>query len=269
MRKALATGLVLALLGTPASSQAPSEDALAKGIRQVGERNYGAAAATLDTAIRDLGKDPARAKDLGRAYLYLGVAHAGLNQDQAARADFCRAKRQDPALRLELANPPGNAARLFAEPCTTAAASPAPKKGGSKTVPILIGVGAAAGIAVAVAAGGGDNGPTSSTVGVRRDAVFAARPQCAQVVGGACTSVANSHEVMVSAGGVLEATLTADKPGARLFLRALSPSNRMIEAGPSGTTLRIPAEAGRWVLSVWQQGKVADEVRYQLRVSFP
>jgi hypothetical protein len=274
MRKALAAGLVLALLGSPASSQSPTEDTLAKGIRLIGEKSYAAAATTLDAAIRELGKDPARAKDLGKAYLYLGVAHAGLGQNDAARADFCRAKRQDPALKADVANAPANVANLFAEPCGGAAASAAassapPKKGKSKTVPILIGVGAAAGIAVAVAAGGGDGGPTSSTVGVRRDAIFTARPQCAQVVGGACTSAANSHEVMVSAGGVLEATLTADNPGARLFLRALSPSNRMIEAGPSGTTLRIPAEPGRWLLTVWQQGKAPAEARYQLRVSFP
>jgi hypothetical protein len=273
MRKVLAVGLVLAVLGAPVSSQ-PPEDNLAKGIAQVNKADYAAAALTLDTAIRELGKTPARAGDLARAYLYLGVAHAGLGQEQAARNDFCRAKRQNPSIRVDLEKPPANVAKLFAEPCTTSsaastAAAPA-KKGGSKTLPILLGVGAAAGIAIAIAAGGGgDGGPTTSTLTVRRDAVFTARPTCVQVVGSTCTSSLNAHEVMVSSNGVLEATLTADAPGARLFLRALSPSNRLIEAGTTGSTLRIPAEPGRWVLTVWQEGKAKDASRYQLRVSFP
>jgi hypothetical protein len=276
MRKVLAVGLVLALLGSPVSSQSPSQDDLAKGIGEVTKGDYAAAALTLDNAIRQLGKEPTRAKDLARAYVYLGVAQAGLGQDQAARANFCRAKRQDPSMRIELSQPPANAAKLFAEPCATAAAS-APsgsasgsgKKGKSKTLPILLGVGAAAGVAIALAAGGGD-GPTTSTLNVRRDAVFTARPSCVQLVGDACTSVQNAHEVMVSSNGVLEATLTSDAPRARLFLRALSPSNRLIEAGPAGSTLRLPAEPGRWVLTVWQYGKTAgDDARYQLRVSFP
>ena len=271
MRKVLAVGLVLALLGAPVSSQ-PPEDNLAKGIAQVNKADYAAAALTLDNAIRELGKTPARAGDLARAYLYLGVAHAGLGQDQAARADFCRAKRQDSSIRVDIEKPPANVAKLFAEPCPSAAASSsaaAKPKGKSKTLPILLGVGAAAGIAIAVAAGGGGDGPTTSTLNVRRDAVFTARPNCVQVVGANCTSSLNSHEVMVSSNGVLEATLSTDSPRARLFLRALSPSNRLIEAGPAGSTLRIPAEPGRWVLTVWQQGKVQDAARYQLRVSFP
>ena len=59
--------LVLALLGMPASSQSPSEDAFAKGMRQVREADYAGAISSLDTAIREMSKDPARAKDLGRA----------------------------------------------------------------------------------------------------------------------------------------------------------------------------------------------------------
>ena len=271
MRKLLAGWVVLAMLGVPVSSQTPAPDELAKGVRQVEQGEYAAAVVTLDSAIRLLGKDPARAKDVARAYLYLGIAHAGAGQEQAARGDFCRAKRQNPSLKIELANPPPNVAKLFAEPCPTAAAAPAaaPKKGRSKTLPILLGVGAAAGVGIALAAGGGD-GPTTSTLGVRRDAVFTARPSCVQQVGGACTSALNSHEVMVSSSGVLEANLRTDSPKAKLFLRALSPSNRMIEAGPAGSTLRIPAEPGRWVLTVWQYGgKAGDGERYQLRVSFP
>ena len=271
MRKFLAGWVVLAMMGVPVSSQTPADDDLAKGVRQVEQGDYATAVVTLDSAIRTLGKDPARAKDIARAYLYLGIAHAGAGQEQAARGDFCRAKRQNPSLKIELANPPANAAKLFAEPCPTAAAAApaaAPKKGHSKTLPILLGVGAAAGVGIALAAGGGD-GPTTSTLGLRRDAVFTAHPTCVQEMGSACTGAQNSHEVIVASNGVLEANLTTDAPKARLFLRALSPSNRMIEAGPAGTTLRIPAEPGRWVLTVWQYGKAGDGVRYQLRVSFP
>src|SRR5262245_34147831 len=280
MRKVLAAGLVLGLLATPVSSQSPSDE-LAKGIRQAQQGEFETAAVTLDQATRSLAAAKAPVRDVARAYLYLGVAQLGLSQDAKAKASFVQARRLDPSLKLDAAEFPPKVIQAYDQALKEAgqpvASSTAPKtastakppKGKSKTVPILLGVGAAAGIAVAVAAGGGGGGPTSSTVGVRRDAVFTARPQCAQVVGGACTSAANSHEVMVSAGGVLEATLIADNPGARLFLRAVSPSNRMIEAGPSGTTLRIPAEPGRWVLSVWQQGKAPAEARYQLRVSFP
>jgi len=185
--KTVTLGLGLALMCSAGpAAQAPVEDEeLANGIRQAQEGDFDEAVVTLDGVVRRLAAQPGRAKELARAYTYLAIAYYGLSQEQMAKARFLEAWRADPEMELSSrefpprilrflkeaaeearkagpATPPAGAAPAPAPGAgsgTTAAASGAPpKKGGSKTLPILLGVGAAAGVGVAVAAGGGGGG---------------------------------------------------------------------------------------------------------------
>jgi hypothetical protein len=121
---------------------------------------------------------------------------------------------------------------------------------------LLEGVGAAVAIVLPVGCGGG-GGPTpptpprTFTASLSREAVFSG------------TAGSGRHEVSASAAGMLEATFTLDRGSA--FLRMVSPSGKVMEARPG--TLRIPTEAGRWVLSV--QGEGGEPVAYRLHVLFP
>jgi len=160
---------------SPASSQA-DEEQLKAGIRQTQEGDFAAAITTLDPVARRLAKDPARAQEAARAYVYIAMAYMGLSQEQMARAKFLEAWRADRTMELSSNEFPPPVLRAFEEvakeaaggaPATaaaprtesaSAAAPPPPEKKKSKTVPILLGLGAAAGIGVAVAAGGGGDG---------------------------------------------------------------------------------------------------------------
>jgi hypothetical protein len=148
---------------------------LATGVRQAQEGDFENAVTTLDSVVRRLTSQPARAKDLARAYTYLSIAYLGLSQEQTAKAKFLEAWKADSSMELSPREFPPRILEFFEQarkeagtPATTprpaasprpAAAAPAPaaeeKKGGSKTVPILIGAAVLGGVGVAVAAGGG------------------------------------------------------------------------------------------------------------------
>jgi len=123
---------------------------------------------------------------------------------------------------------------------------------------LLEGVGAAVAIVLPVACGGG-GGPTpptpprTFTTGLNREAVFTG------------TAGSGRHEVQAAAAGTLEATFRPDRQGSA-FLRIVSPSGRVLEAG-AGTT-RIATEPGRWVFSVGR-GDGGESVGYRLHVLFP
>ncbi len=94
------TGLVVCLafagfLQSPARSAATELD---QGIRQVGEGDFEGALLTLDGAIRRLVADHGSGKDIGQAYLHLGIAYLGLGQEPLARAKFREALRHDKVL---------------------------------------------------------------------------------------------------------------------------------------------------------------------------
>lgn len=147
-----------------------------------------------------------------------------------------------------------------------AQATPARVEGGSQVPRFVRGVGAAVAIVLPVGCGGG-KGPTTPpppprtfTVGLSREATFDGFAGCAS-----CTS---EHEIRTAAQGILEATLVTEGRAPGLVLRALSPSGRTI-AGSEAGALRIPAEPGRWVLSVSPRGEGGEPVHYRLRVVFP
>jgi hypothetical protein len=113
-RRVLATLLALAL-ATPSVvlPQATGTADLEKGIRLTREGDFDAAVAALQSAIKQLGA-PAAAKDLARAYTYLGVAHLNMGQDAAARADFQAALKADPKLTLSSSEFPPKVTQAFA-----------------------------------------------------------------------------------------------------------------------------------------------------------
>ena len=158
--------LLVVALGSPQSGMsADAVDAdLANGVRQAQEGDFENAVVTLDGVVRRLSGQPARAKDLARAYTYLSIAYLGLSQEQTAKAKFLEAWKADRDMSLsprefpprilefferareEAKLAPGAAASPSARP--TAVRSPEPeKKKGSKTVPILIGAAVLAGVA--------------------------------------------------------------------------------------------------------------------------
>lgn len=153
-------------------------------------------------------------------------------------------------------------------PEQAAQAAPAARVEGGSQVPRFVrGVGAAVAIVLPVGCGGGGKGPTTPpppprtfTVGLSREATFDGFAGCAS-----CTS---QHEILTAAQGILEATLVTEGRALNLVLRALSPSGRTIAGSETGT-LRIPAEPGRWVLSVSPMGEGGEPVHYRLRVVFP
>lgn len=157
---------------------------LATGVRQAQEGDFESAVVTLDGVVRRLTGQPARAKDLARAYTYLSIAYLGLSQEQTAKAKFLEAWKADREMSLSAREFPPRILEFFerareeaklASPAPAAAPAPAPappaagtsapepKKKGSKTVPILIGAAVLGGVGVAVAAGGGGGGGVTPT----------------------------------------------------------------------------------------------------------
>lgn len=169
--------LLVVALGSPQRGMGADavDTDLANGVRQAQEGDFENAVVTLDGVVRRLSGQPARAKDLARAYTYLSIAYLGLSQEQTAKAKFLEAWKADrdmslsprefPPRILEFFERAREEANLTAPP--TAPPSPRPvavrspqpeKKKGSKTVPIIIGAAVLAGVGVAVAAGGGGGG---------------------------------------------------------------------------------------------------------------
>ena len=179
LRQTLALTLAASLsysslaLGQPVTADA---DVL-RGIRQVEDGDYDPAIVTLDAAARRLTGDPARARDLSQAYLYLGIAYIGKGHEAAAKAKFREAVAQIKDLTLSPDKFPPKVIDLFeaaraearaqATPAPAAAATPAPaaakKGGGGKTILIVGGL-AAVGGGVALAAGGGGGASRAAAV---------------------------------------------------------------------------------------------------------
>jgi hypothetical protein len=189
----------------------------------VEEGDYDAGILTLDNAARRLAGDPARTRELSQAYLYLGIAYLGKGHEAAARAKFRDALGQLRDLVLSPEKFPPKVIDLFeaareetrraapaaapGTPAAAPAATPAPRKGGSKKGLILIGVGgaAAAGAALALGGGGGSSAP--------RDA-----RQTKTFTGTLPTNDYRGYEIVASANGTLEATVTWTGAGAVLTM---------------------------------------------------
>lgn len=175
--------LLVVALGSPQRGMGADtvDTDLANGVRQAQEGDFENAVVTLDGVVRRLTGQPSRAKDLARAYTYLSIAYLGLSQEQTAKAKFLEAMKTDhdmnlsprefPPRILEFFEKAREEANLTSPKGATASPAPrpaavrspeAPKKKGSKTVPILIGAAVLGGVGVAVAAGGGGSTPATT-----------------------------------------------------------------------------------------------------------
>ncbi len=183
---------VLALAAGPAAparagDAKPYEPSLNKGVQQAQEGEYQTAETVLREVISLLSRDPKARGDLVRAYIYLAVAHHGLNQEAEARAAFVEALKLSPAVETSTMEFPPSLVEFFdgvrrdakrtglvkgivleQKPLAgQAGAKPSPKKGGA-TKWVLIGGGAAAaaGGAVVLAGGGTNHAPSAGTISV-------------------------------------------------------------------------------------------------------
>ncbi len=99
-----------------ARAQGPSLDPdLEAGIRQVDEGNFEAGITKLDAVARRLKAAGDKPLQLSRAYLYLGIAHLQLSQEQAARARFAEAATADQNLKLSEYEFPPPVIKVFEE----------------------------------------------------------------------------------------------------------------------------------------------------------
>ena len=157
MHRLLCLAMGVAFVAVPGLADPGPEPQLVVGVRQVQDGDLESAVATLQALIERLRPQADRRPELARAYLYLGIAHVGLNDTEAARARFRDALSLDSHLKLGASDFPPKVITLFdAARREAPPASLATHKSGSAAPLILIGVvGAGAGTA-AVLAGGGD-----------------------------------------------------------------------------------------------------------------
>src|SRR5688572_26839703 len=130
--------LLVVALGSPqrgVGAQDTVDTDLANGVRQAQEGDFENAVVTLDGVVRRLSGQPARAKDLARAYTYLSIAYLGLSQEQTAKAKFLEAMKTDRDMNLSAREFPPRILEFFekareeanlASP-GAATASPAPR----------------------------------------------------------------------------------------------------------------------------------------------
>ncbi len=220
LRKACCFVLALVLTGAPqtllAQKTAPVDPEITKGMKLVDDGDYDAAILTLDNAARRLAQDPAKAKDLSQAYLYLGIAYVGKGHDAAAKAKFREALVQIKDLTLSPDKFPPKVINVFEEARAEESKSPtrgktAQKKGGGGKTILIIGGVAAAGAAAAAAGGGGGSKSTTPTTAPdpRRTETFTGS-LCGydyQQANGGCDTY-RQFDIVVSTAGQLEANAT-------------------------------------------------------------
>jgi len=226
LRRTLALALAASLSLSPfVLAQSATTDAeVQRGIRQVEDGDYDPAIVTLDAAARRLTGDPARARDLSQAYLYLGIAYIGKGHEAAAKAKFREAVAQIKDLTLSPDKFPPKVIDLFeaaqaearaqATPAPAAAPTSAPaaagkKGGGGKTILVVGGL-AAVGAGVALAAGGGGGG--GSTGGGGAPPTTTTLPPAARNMQTFSGTLADQEQrgflVTASRAGTLDAMLT-------------------------------------------------------------
>jgi hypothetical protein len=275
---------------SPAAQKVAGDPDVTEGVRLVETGDYDAAILTLDNAARRLAADPARVRELSQAYLYLGIAYLGKGHEAAARAKFREAVTQVRDLTLSPEEFPPKVIDLFeaarAE-TMTAPASPAPqamtsapapteKKGGSKTLLLIGGVGGAAALAgIALAGGGGGESASGSSA----PAPTPAPPVTVEDLSGFLPATEGSRHfpIRVRAAGTVLAELSwTAPPGQPVELvmqlkdaagRDLALSNR---TAPSAAVLRADVVAQEYDLSVFYGPECPGcEAQFRLLVTHP
>jgi hypothetical protein len=97
-----------------AAAQERDADPLATGVRQVTEGDLKAGIASLQAAIAVLEPQRAtKAKEIAQAYLYVGIAHLGFDNEESARGSFRQALAVHPDVRLPKEHASPRNARVF------------------------------------------------------------------------------------------------------------------------------------------------------------
>jgi tetratricopeptide (TPR) repeat protein len=287
--------LVFGLAAVPraATGQTAALDPeIGKGVALVEEGDYDGAILTLDSAARRLAANPAKARDLSQAYLYLGIAYLGKGHEAAAKANFREALGRIKDLTLSPEKFPPKVIDLFEaareETIQTRATTPSPgtrvqptpepnKRGSSKALLIGAGIAAAAGVGVAVAvAGGGGGGGGSSTPSVTTP------PADTRIVetftGSLCGDFNiceqyHQYGVQVNATGALEATVTWTEPRAQYTMelhdnadRPVAASNRLSDTSAG---LQGPVTPQLYWLYIDRQDDIMGPVPFTLTVRHP
>ncbi len=271
------TGLVLfGLIGGPASAlpQAQAEPDLAKGIRLVEEGDYDAAVLTLDQAARRLAASPSRQTELAQAYLHLGIAYLGKGHAAVARAKFREALLADrnqsitpdrfPPKVVDLYEAARAELRSQGVPAS-APASPVARQQGRSKAPFILGGLALAGGGAALALGGGAQAQAASPA--------ASGPTAETFTGNLSGGDNLSFPFRLSAGGMLEATLTWTNPGAVLGMDLHVPGAIVASSARTGATsasLSASVGAQGYTLQVLQREPCqACATSFELRVVHP
>ena len=155
----------MALLATGATP-AEREPYLALGQRQYSEGNFEEAVFSLDTAVRRLAARPGEDRGLSTAYLLLGAAYLGLDQETLARAKFRRALGLDPQLTAQAEEFPPRVIKVLEEVRLELTA--AKRRRGARKLLVVGGLGAVGAVGAGVAFGGHapENRAPSGSIGV-------------------------------------------------------------------------------------------------------
>lgn len=161
--------LLLASTQDPQRRSAGSDADLMRGIDLVKTGDFESAVVSLEAAIRRMGRDPQRAKDVALAYAYQGVAYLEMKEEGLAKEKFHQALRHDGSFRLAQGEFSPQQIRIFVVvlgELKAAAPSPSPPpkpRGGKGKTVAIVGGGAIVAAGVAVAASGGSDAPPSTT----------------------------------------------------------------------------------------------------------
>lgn len=254
LRQALALSLAASLsFSSLALAQPATADAdVQRGIRQVEDGDYDPAIVTLDAAARRLTGDPARARDLSQAYLYLGIAYIGKGHEAAAKAKFREAVAQIKDLTLSPDKFPPKVIDLFeaaraearaqSVPAPAAAPSPAPaaaakKGGGGKTILIVGGLAAVGGGVALAAGGGGGGGSTGGGGATPTTTTLPAAPRSTQTFNGSLADQeSRGFVVTATRAGTLDAMVTWADRSIRLSLDCQLEAPPYTQCGTSNRT---------------------------------
>ena len=274
MRRILAAVLCLGIAASANGAQtapaAPAVDReVAKGIHQVDEGEYDTAILTLDAAARRLAAASPGSKDLGQAYLYLGIAYLAKGQEISARARFRDAVKQARDLNL---SPEKFAPRVIEEferareeerkSPTGKSASTSAKGGGGSTKWILVGGGVAAAGAAGVLVLGGGKGEEFD-------------PNDYQSREGVLTTAVTSQTLPIGPGGAgrWHAELSWTEPSADVSLVVFESASVTVATGRLVRTNHLEAEwdsanGGSYTFLVGLRNN-APPTSFNLDVAFP
>jgi hypothetical protein len=251
--------LVLLLGATTLRAADTPEVVLSEGRTLVQQGNFESAVLKLDEATRVLAGDATRTRALADAYLLLGIAYVGLNQELNARAKFMEVLKKEPQLHLSELTYSKQVIRVF----EAARQELYPKKK-KRFLPLLLIAGggtAATGTAIAASSSGGDAptttlpGSTTSTTTGAGGATRTPTPTTVVTDPGNPTStptpttLPGTTPTPTPVGPTATPTVTPTGPTATPTATAVGPTATPTGAPPTATPTRTPTPSCSYTLS--------------------